>query len=80
MADVTVVRCTCGAHGDEGEMVEHVISHLTNSEDKHPHGWAGEPERVAVTRTKMAEWAEYQSKLARATGLTVEQLRIAQRS
>lgn len=78
MAEVTIVTCICNARGDEGEMVEHVISHLTDPDDSHTHGLANEPEQVTAVRNQAAERTEYRRKLAEAAGLTLEQLQLAQ--
>lgn len=77
MADIAVVRCTCGAHGDKGEMIEHVISHLHDREDARTHGWDNEPAVVTEFRQDMARKQGLRRKLAEAAGITEQELREA---
>lgn len=71
-------KCSCGAHGDLGELTEHVISKLGDPDDKNEHVLNCEdPEQVADERVRLARLAEVRERLAEIAGVTVEELRDA---
>jgi len=74
-----LIVCRCGARGDEGELVEHALSALSNPEDEREHGWAGEPQEVKDARAARQARETTRRKLAQVVGVTVDELRKALR-
>ena len=68
-------RCSCGAAGDETELVEHVVTAMEGGEGAHRWLTGAEPDQVATARAARDRRAEVRQRLASAAGVTVDELR-----
>lgn len=79
MADRTKVQCVCGASGDQGELVEHCVSRLSDPDDNRTHGWPDESEQVTRARAVLSRRLETRQQVADQLGVSVAELREALR-
>lgn len=67
-------RCECGASGDPGEIEEHQVSKISDT-DAHRLVRGTESARVSGYRDRVAQRSEVMARLAEVTGMTVETIR-----
>lgn len=67
-------RCECGASGDPGEIEEHQVSKISDT-DAHRLVQGTESAQVSGYRDRVAQRSEVMAKLAEVTGMTVEAIR-----